>query len=119
MGFRNRENSAPEEAKRTFSPSDFSPVRPASRDEESTLDLETEIIEKLGTVHQFRSDAPVVKPKLRRRLVDEPQDTFTTQVRRSTLDKFDEWCAIHGYSKKAGFDEMVRRVTRRSSDPSR
>lgn len=98
---------------------DHAAFAPASRPTEEQLDREAEIVDAIGKDMGFRGEQQTIRPKLRRRLIDEPQDPITLAVRRSVLEKFDLWCAEHGYSKKDGFAEMVRRVTRRTSDPSR
>ena len=134
MAFRNRDGSGAQaaadaaEGRKVLTPADFAPpdrntgsLAPAriAPDDEDALDREAQIVESVARASGFHSTVAPVRPKLRRRLVEEAQDTFTTQVRRSTLDTFDEWCATHGYTKKAGFEEMVRRVTRRQSSPQR
>lgn len=81
-------------------------------DDEGEMD---QAIADAAARHGYRSDAPTVKPRLRRRAIEEPQDVITMQIRRSIVDKFDLWCAAEGFTKKDGFEEMVRRVTRNRS----
>lgn len=92
-------------------PDEFRPAIHSNNNGPSFED-EAASIERAARAGGFAADAPL-RPKLRRRLIDEAQDTFTTLTRRSLLDKFDLWCATEGLTKKAGFEEMIRRVTRR------
>jgi len=55
-------------------------------------------------------------PRLRRRLINVPQETISLRVPSSVLDDFDVWCDELGLSKKMGFMEMVRRIVHRSRD---
>ena len=75
---------------------------------------EADMIEQVAARHGYRDDATPFKPRLRRRVVEEPQDSFSMIAKRRILDKFDLWCAQNGFTKKDGFEEMVKRVTRRS-----
>lgn len=93
---------------------DLSPRAPIAPSQPVDFDDEADRIELVAASHGYRSDAEPFKPKLRRRVVEEAQDVVTMQVRRSVVDKFDMWCAQNGFTKKAGFEDMVRRVTRRA-----
>lgn len=113
-GFRQRGEKASTPSEHGGSVIDLSPRVPARSSQPADFEDEADLIDQVAQQHGYRSDEEPFKPKLRRRIVDEPQDVITTQARRSIVDKFDMWCARNGFTKKAGFEEMVKRVTRRA-----
>lgn len=58
-----------------------------------------------------------VRPRLRRRLINVPQESVTLRIPTSTVDLFDEWCDSQALTKKSGFMELVARIIHRSHGP--
>lgn len=125
--------------------SPFAPGPKRHIDREALADDEIRRLEELGRLAGYRPEYPVLaadrpserverpasrvpaqspalrgrqeRPRLRRRLINVPQESVTLRIPTSTVDLFDEWCDSQALTKKSGFMELVARIIHRSHAP--